>query len=166
MRPDGNGGTERQPIGREVKRLADALSRLVREHMDLAKAEIREDVRRIVRDAAVGMMAVPFLLAALLLFDVALAVGLSKWLGTGWAFAAVGALNLLLGGALGGWAASRLKRDKVELEGTSSELALNRQMVQQVREAIREERRPLEGRVAYRAGREAPEASEGAPQQL
>lgn len=137
MRTTGNGERERQSLGGEMRRLADSISLLVRNHMDLAKAELREEIRAMASDAAMGLAALPFLLAALLLLDAALAIGIGRWLGVGWGFAVVGALNAALGGLLGGLAAARLRKHKPRLDATSEELKRNREMVRQVRAEMR-----------------------------
>jgi len=126
-----------------MKRLADAMSRLVRDHVDLAKAELREDARRYAVDAALGTSALPFFLAALLLFDVALALGLASVFGTAWAFALTGVLNLAVGGALGGVAAARFRKHERPLPETSAELQRNAALVRQLRQELRQQPGPL-----------------------
>jgi uncharacterized membrane protein YqjE len=123
-REDGNG------VGRELRRLADATGRLVREHVDLARVELKEDARRLASDAALGVVAIPFLLTAHLLLSAALALWIAQALGAPWAFALVGGGNLAAGAGLGIVAARRLRRDGgVELPATAEELRKDRAMM-------------------------------------
>lgn len=124
---------QRESLSAEMRRLADNLSRLVRDHLDLAKWELREEAKGMATDAAMGAMALPFLLAALLFLDGALAVGIGSWLGIGWGLLVVGVLNLGIGATLGGLAAARIKARQPALDGTKQELQRNKEMLQIVR---------------------------------
>lgn len=130
-------------IGREMRRLADAVTKLVRSHVELAKAELREEVRGRMADALLGSLALPFLLAALLLLDVALALVLASWLGQAAGFALAGLLNLAVGGGLAAMAAARARRRDAPLSDTAEEIERNRLLAAQVRQAMREESGPL-----------------------
>jgi len=132
----GNGNGERQSFAQEVRRLTDSIAKLVRDHLELARAELKEDARRYALDAALAATALPFLLAALLLLDVALAIGLAGRLGMGWAFALVGALNLIVGGACAAVAAARMRRHAHPLPMTSEELERDRLLLQQLRQEM------------------------------
>ncbi|WP_373045128.1 phage holin family protein [Vulgatibacter sp.] len=143
MRTTAPDDRERQPLGREVKRLTDALSRLVRDHMDLAKAELREDARRYALDAAFGATALPFAFAALLLLDVALALGLGGWLGMAWGFVVVGALNFTVAAILGGLALERIRKHTKPLPETAEEMERNKALVQQLRQELKGQHGPL-----------------------
>lgn len=113
-------------LAAEMRRLTDALSRLVRDHLELARTELREEARAWTRDAALGAAGIPFLLAALLLLNVALAVALSTAIGTAWGFAAVGLANLAVGIGLAAAAAGRLRARGTPLPRTAEELERNR----------------------------------------
>ena len=143
MQSNGSGERDRQPLGREVKRLADAISRLVRDHLELAKAELREEMKSYAVDAALGATALPFLFAALLLLDFALAFALSGPLGLPLACALVGLLNLAIGGAFAGVAAARIRKRDRPLDETSEELQRSRELVQQLRQELRHQPGPL-----------------------
>src|SRR5438105_6894219 len=82
------------------QRLIDGLQTLIREHLALARAELKEDVRSVGRDAVVGAAGVPALLAGYLLLMIALAYLLAIWLPLWAAFGIVAAVNLGAGGAL------------------------------------------------------------------
>ena len=139
----GNGGGERQAFANEVRRLTDAVAKLVRDHLELARAELKEEARRYAADAALAAAALPFLLAALLLFDVALALGLADWLGMGWAFALVALLNLAVGGICAGVAATRLHRRTGPLPATTEELQRDKLLLLQIRQEMSGERGEL-----------------------
>lgn len=130
MERDGSSG-----VVRELRRLADATGRLVREHVDLARAELEQDARRIAGDAAMGVVALPFLLTAQLLLSAALALWIAEALGGPWAFAIVGGANLAAGAGLALLAAHRLRKDgKVELPATTEELERDRKMLRELRD--------------------------------
>lgn len=130
-------------IAREMRRLADAVTQLVRSHVDLAKAELREEVRSRLGDALLLVLALPLLLAALLLLDVALALALASWLGDAAGFALVGLLNLAAGAICGGVAAARMRKRDRPLSATTEELERDRLLAAQVRQAMRDEDGPL-----------------------
>lgn len=132
MKPRSHG--EKETIPAEVRRLADNVSRLVRDHLELAKWELRAEAKELAADIGMGSMAVPFLFAALLFLDGALAVGLGSWLGIGWALLVVGVLNLGLGATLGGFAMARLRARPPKMEATTEELGRNVEMLQAVRQ--------------------------------
>ena len=110
-------------MAEELRRLADALSRLVREHFDLARAELKGDASRWGKDLAVGFAAVPFAVLGLLLLDLALASLLSRALGLPGALALVGLANLGFAAALGLLAARRMREARAgTMKDTAEEL--------------------------------------------
>lgn len=126
------------PLSRELRRLADALGRLIREHVELARAEVGEDLRRRAVDAALATVALPFLLAALLLIDAALALALGRRLGEVQGFAIVGVANLAVGAILGALALARFRRAR-PLAATAEELRRDRLLAARLRQELREE---------------------------
>ena len=104
-----------------VGRMADGFSRLVTQHIALARVELAEDARQM--GIGLGRIAtfVPFLLTGYALVCGALAVLLSRWLGLAAALAAVGAANLL-GGGLGIASALRRMRTVRVMDATQEEL--------------------------------------------
>ncbi len=129
----GNGNAR---MAEELRRLAEALSRLVREHFDLARAEIRADASRWSRDLVLGFAALPFAVLGLLLLDLALAALLARALGIPWALATIGLVNLGIAGGLGllAWRRLREARRTAALRGTAAELKLARRALREVRE--------------------------------
>jgi hypothetical protein len=79
-------------------RLLDAVQVLVREHLALARVELKREVRGLMRNLSPAAIGVPLLLSGwiLLMGAVALALPLPAWA----AFGIVAAANLAAGGAL------------------------------------------------------------------
>lgn len=119
-------------MAEELRRLADALSRLVKQHFDLARAELKQDASRWGRDAAVGLAALPFAILGLLLLDLAVASLLARAIGTPGALAVIGAANLGISGALGLLAVRRIRARSVALRGTAEELRIDREVLRAV----------------------------------
>ena len=83
-----------------LARLIDGVQTLFREHLALAKAEIKDDVRRAGRSALLSAAGLPPLLVGYVLLMVAIALLLQLFL-VGWvAFAIVALVNLATGAAL------------------------------------------------------------------
>ncbi len=104
---------ERRGLTSALSRLTDSLARLLSEHVALARAEVREDLRALGRDVAVVATFMPLLVVGYALVCVALALGLSAWLGSAWSFALVGGINLLAGAVAIAVATRRLRRADV-----------------------------------------------------
>jgi len=134
--------TTKRGVREDLRRLTDGLSRLVREHVELAKAELREEAKAAALDAAMAAVALPFLLAALLLFDAALALALGTLIGAVWACLLVGLLNLGIGGLLGLTAAMRLHA-RSPLADTKLELRRDRMLLEQLGQTMQGQRGPL-----------------------
>ncbi|HLV59783.1 MAG TPA: phage holin family protein [Fredinandcohnia sp.] len=125
-------------VFRDLGRLARALGALLRDHAVLARVEAREEGKRVAIDASAGVAALPFAFTALIMLSVALAVGLSGWIGVGWAFFAVGLLDLAIAGVLATFAALRLRKEPARtLALTREELARDREMARRVVERLR-----------------------------
>jgi len=106
-------GEQPQNIATTVTEVSERVSVLVREEIELAKAEVTQKVTRLVKGAVVGIAAGVFLLTAVLFFLHGLA-----WLAVYelfsnnkvfWGFIMVGGALLLLG-ALAGFIAARAVR--------------------------------------------------------
>jgi len=114
----GSEQTERG-ISALVGRMADGFSRLVTQHLQLARMELAEDVKATGMDVAMIAAFVPFILVGYAFLCGALAALLSTWIGWGWALSGVGLVNLAggVGGAL--WAVKRLQARRVMDDSTS-----------------------------------------------
>jgi hypothetical protein len=110
-----------------LQRLLDGLQMFIREHLALARAEMKADLRALGRDLAVGAAGVPVLAAGYLLFMFSIGFLLSLWLPQWAAFALVALANLVGGGVLTRSGMRRMMRDRIELPRTAEELQRDRQ---------------------------------------
>ena len=114
-------------LGPSLKRVTDGIGRLVREHLQLARAEVREDLKRAGRDLALIVAGLPPLCLGWALVMVAISLWLAKWVGSAAGFLIVGAVHLLAGAALAGVCAWLLAtRDKPSLTRTGRQLEEDR----------------------------------------
>jgi hypothetical protein len=110
-------GESRQPtpadersLGEIVTRVSENASLLVREEIELAKAEIEQKVKQITRGAIAGVVAGVFLLFSLIYLLEAAAWGLNDVLDSVWlGFLIVAAILILLGAAGAALAARSLQ---------------------------------------------------------
>jgi hypothetical protein len=117
-------GTEQttdRGIAALVGRMADGFSRLVSQHIELARAELAQDVRGMGMDVASIAVFVPFVLVGYLFVCGALAALLAQWLGWAGALGLVGGANLV-GGGIGIYGAITRLRTRGVMNQTSQEL--------------------------------------------
>lgn len=106
----------------QLGRIVDGFSRLLAQHVELARMELADEARAVGASAARIAAFIPFILTGYLLLCVALSLILERLLGTGAGFAIVGGINLL-GGGVGVWAAVRsMQRRPAMLAATRDEL--------------------------------------------
>ncbi|HZR11606.1 MAG TPA: phage holin family protein [Myxococcales bacterium] len=110
-----------------LQQLLDGLQTFIREHLALARVEVKEDLRGLARDLAVGAAGVPALAAGYLLSMIAIGYLLAIWLPQWAAFAIVAAANLGAGGLLTWSGARRVMSNRVELTRTASEIRRDRE---------------------------------------
>src|SRR5438874_7582351 len=120
-----------------LQRLIDGLQTLIREHLALARAELKEDVRSVGRDAVVGAAGVPALLAGYLLLMMALGFLLSLWMPTWAGLGIIALLNLGAGGAVTYAGIRKVMRGRVDLRRTGEELQRDRQWLASLKEPPR-----------------------------
>lgn len=116
-------GTEQTERGLSVLvgRLTDGFSKLVMQHLTLARVELMDDARLMGSDVARIAAFVPFVLVGYTFVCGALSVFLARWLGWAGALALVGSVNLV-GGVMGiVRAAARLKAHRL-MDHTTEEL--------------------------------------------
>jgi uncharacterized membrane protein YqjE len=113
-----------QPIASKdaLQRLLDGLQTLIREHLALARVEIKDDLRSMARDGAVGAAGVPALAAGYLLMMIAIAYLLALWLPIWAAFGIVALINLGVGAAMSLAGLRKVMRQRPGLHRTSEEL--------------------------------------------
>src|SRR6202165_284297 len=83
-----------------LQRLLDGLQMFIREHLALARSEMKADLRAMGRDLAVCAAGVAGVVAGYLLFMIATGYLLSVWLPQWAGFGIVALLNLGAGGSL------------------------------------------------------------------
>lgn len=138
MRAPRTGSRSEDPptAGDALRRAADALVRLVREHLALARVELRNDLRVAARDAAFALAAVPVLVVGWALLMVSLALVSGTLFGTAGGFAVVGALHLAVGGVVMWVFAKKLAGgDRPDLDVTTSVLQEDRRWLQRLTRA-------------------------------
>ena len=129
---------EQPQLGELVRQLAQDSATLVRQEVALAKAELRENVKSVMRDAVmVGAGTFVALLGVLLMVAfLALLVGDAVdeyWLGA----LIVGAVFLLVGGVLAKKALNSLKHDGLAPEQTIATLKEDKQWLQSEMKQVR-----------------------------
>ena len=108
--PSVDGGGDRS-LGQLVSSATAELSALFQDEIALAKAELRQDVKRAGIGGAAGGVAAVLAMFALPLLGFAAAYGIHNLgLGLAWSFLIVGAAYLVIAGALGVFALRAFKR--------------------------------------------------------
>lgn len=122
--------------GDALRRAADALVRLVKEHLELARVELRKDLRRAGRDATFALAGVPLMVVGWAMLMVAVAVAIAPWVGAAGGFATVAVLNLGVGGGVTWIFAKRLTGDdRPDLDETTRELQEDRRWLKRLTRA-------------------------------
>lgn len=109
-----------------LQRLLDGLQLFMREHLALARSEIKSDLRAMGGDLAVGAAGVPALAVGYLLLMLAISALLALVLPAWAAYGIVGLLNLGAGGALTLTGIRRIRRARIELRRTAEEIERDR----------------------------------------
>jgi uncharacterized membrane protein YqjE len=132
--------SERSPLATPqardaLNRLIDGFQTLVREHLALAKVELKDDLRRMGRSAVLCAAGVPALLAGYLLFNVAIALALALALPSWAAFGIVAVANLGAGAALTAHFLKKARATSMSLGSTGTELRRDREMLSSITSA-------------------------------
>jgi uncharacterized membrane protein YqjE len=112
-----------------LQRLIDGFQTLVREHLALAKIELKDDLRRLGRNAALSAAGVPALFVGYVLLMVSVALLLALALPTWLAFLIVAVLNLAAGGLLTAVFGNKARNERLALPRTAEELKRDRQWI-------------------------------------
>lgn len=120
-------GTTPTPTRDALQRLLDALQTFIREHLALARVELKEDLRAMGRDLAASAIGVPPLAAGYLLLMFAIGWLLAIWLPNWAAFGIVALVNLAVGGMLAWKGTRRVVRDRPTMPHTAEELRRDRE---------------------------------------
>ncbi len=105
-----------------LHRLLGGLQTFIREHLALARAEIKDDARAMARELMVSAAGLPALISGYLLLMIAAGYLLSLWLPLWAAFGIVGLLNLAGGGAITWLGLRKVIQTRVSIPGTGEEL--------------------------------------------
>jgi hypothetical protein len=119
--------TATMPSKDALQRLLDGLQMFIREHLALARSEMKADLRAMGRDLAVCVAGVPALVAGYLLLMMATGYLLSVWLPQWAGFGIVALLNLGAGGSLTLAGMRRVRGERVELPRIAEELRRDRE---------------------------------------
>ena len=122
---------EKGGLAAALGRISDGLTRVVSEHLALARAELRDDGRALALDAVRILVFLPLVIVGYGLLCAGLAVALSAWIGLALSFAIVGGVNVLVGGVGAALAATKLKQRPV-LESTRVEVTRTTQALANV----------------------------------
>jgi uncharacterized membrane protein YqjE len=110
-----------------LNRLIDGFQTLVREHLALAKIELKEDVNRMARSLVLSAAGVPALIAGYMLLNIAIALLLATVIASWAAFGIVALVNLGAGSALTVVFGKKAKEIRLSLSETGSELRRDRE---------------------------------------
>jgi uncharacterized membrane protein YqjE len=140
-------GPQPLPSKDAFQRLIDGLQTLVREHMALAREELKEDVRGLGREVLASAAGVPALAAGYLLMMMAVGYLLTIWLPAWAAFGIVGAVNLGVGAAITATGIRKAMSRRVDLPRTAEELRQDKQWIAAMKDAPRA---PVDGQLPAR----------------
>jgi uncharacterized membrane protein YqjE len=122
-----------------LQRLIDGIQTLIREHLALARAELKDDARAMGKDLLVGAAGVPALAAGYLLLMMAIGYLLALWIPTWLAFGIVACANLGVGGAVSFVGIRKVMRERVGMRRTGEELQRDKAWLASLKEGPRAE---------------------------
>jgi uncharacterized membrane protein YqjE len=105
-----------------LQRLIDGFQTLVREHLALAKIELKDDLRRMGRDVVLSAAGLPALLVGYLLLMTAVALLIALALPTWLSFLIVALVNIGAGGALSAVFGAKARAERVGMPRTAEEI--------------------------------------------
>jgi hypothetical protein len=127
-----------QPSKDALQRLLDGVQTLVREHLALARAEAKEDLRSMGRDLAFGAAGLPALLVGYVMLMMAVGYLLTQWLESWAAFGIVALANLAAGAGLTVACRKKLTRNRSQLRTSAgAELQRNKAWLASLPETTR-----------------------------
>jgi uncharacterized membrane protein YqjE len=112
-----------------LNRLIDGFQTLVREHLALAKVELKEDLRRMGRSLLLAAVGIPALLAGYLLLNAAVALLLSAVMASWLAFGIVAFANLGVGAALTVVFGKKARETAFSMPAVGEELRRDRELL-------------------------------------
>jgi uncharacterized membrane protein YqjE len=138
-------------FGVHIRRMADGVGKLVSESLALARVELARDLKAMALDVVWIVLFLGIVGVGYVLLCASVALGISRWVGLGWAFLIVAGANLAIGAVGVALAARHLGSQKSHLLETTTE---------EVRETAREITHAREVPVATEASCRAAAASE------
>lgn len=126
-----------------LQQLLDGLQTFIREHLALARVEMKEDLRAMGRDVLTGAAGVPALATGYLLLMMAVAWLLAVWLPNWAAFGLVALFNLAAGGMLTYRGSRRVMSDRIGLQRTASEMKRDREWLTSIKDGPRPAESPF-----------------------
>jgi hypothetical protein len=115
--------------------MTDGFSKLVTQHLALARLELMDDARAMGTDVARIAAFVPFVLVGYAFLCAALSAFLARWIGWDGSLAVVGALNLVVGGVGIAQAAMRIKARRL-MDDTTEELSRSVEVLAQTQAPV------------------------------
>lgn len=128
-----------EPVQEHLRAVSDGMSKLVRDHVQLAAAELKDDARRAGKDMALIGAGVFLLLVGYATLVFAAAWALGERIGTARGFLVLAGFHVVVGAFLSLRYADRLRgADKPgRLEETSRALSEDKHFVQDVKHALK-----------------------------
>lgn len=125
------------PLSEEIREVSDQVGVLVRDHVELAKLEMKQSAKAMGRDAGLTGAGAGMLLLGYVLLMFAAGYALATLVGLGWAFLIVAAVHLVVGGALVAVFSRKLREPKAALNRTTDELKKDRRFLGELGEEMR-----------------------------
>lgn len=129
--------SSREAMAQSLRNISDALSTLVRGHLELARVELIDDLRALGRDSAIATAGLPLLLTGYLMLWVAISLLLTAYIPVWAAFGSAAVFNLAVGGYLVLTATRRARANAPGLPESALELRRNRAWLQSLKEEVR-----------------------------
>jgi uncharacterized membrane protein YqjE len=119
---------DRVGLAAALGRITDAVSRLMAEHLALARVELREDARSLLLRAERIVLFAPLIVVGYAFVCAAVAIAISTWIGLVWALLVVGLLNVIFGGLGAYFAWLRLEAQEM-LNETRAEVSRSAELL-------------------------------------
>lgn len=165
-----NNGTAK--VAEQLRGIGEGLTRLVNEHVELAKVELGQSVKKIIRDISLTGAGAFMLVVGYVLIMIAAGIGLGNAVGMGLGFLIIAVLHLVIGAALAVVFSKRMGvEDKVRLDATKNELLQDKAFLNHIGQIVRsekpgrevEDQRELEGSATVLRRRDGDTQSERYP---
>jgi uncharacterized membrane protein YqjE len=127
-----------EPVREGLRDISDGLGRLVKEHVELAKVELRSSLKKMAIHGSLTGAGAAFLAVGWVLLMFSAAYGLGSIIGDGWAFLIVSGVDLIVGFVLVVVFGRRLRKDDgLQPTQTREELLADRRFLHNMGEIVR-----------------------------